>query len=185
MVVAWTRFLLEICAGRNLFSEPEDVADLAHRAEVLEFREPGGKMDHYTSALGGTVWIQFKEGLKLNRLTSPPGTFVLGDSLEKKDTTGTLGSVRERVTRGLEILKKEDPELDLASASEQEILRLCQKLPPEIRNPLHGAVLNRILTGRAETFPGIPIRPPGIRTVADRAPEGIAGAGWHFHSKNR
>ncbi len=147
MVVAWTRFLLEICAGRNLFSEPEDVADLAHRAEVLEFREPGGKMDHYTSALGGTVWIQFKEGLKLNRLTSPPGTFVLGDSLEKKDTTGTLGSVRERVTRGLEILKKEDPELDLASASEQEILRLCQKLPPEIRNPLHGAVLNRILTG--------------------------------------
>jgi len=85
--------------------------------------------------------------LKLSRLPSPPGTFVLGDSLEKKDTTGTLSSVRQRVSSGLEILKREYPGLDLASVSEQEILRLSQKLPPEIRNPLHGAVLNRILTG--------------------------------------
>lgn len=147
MVVAWTAFLLEACGRFDLSREPEAVAELAHRAEVVEFKEPGGKMDHYTSAMGGTVWIRFAGGLKVSRLPSPPGTFVLGDSLEKKDTTGTLGSVRERVARGLEILKKEHPELDLASVSEPEILGLSRNLPPEIRNPLHGAVLNRILTG--------------------------------------
>lgn len=146
MVVAWTGFLLEACARVDLAPAPEAVAELAHRAEVLEFREPGGMMDHYTSALGGTVWIQFAGGLKITRLPSPPGTFVLGDSLEKKDTTGTLGSVRERVTRGLEILRKENPGLNLASVSEQEILNLSRNLPPEIRKPLHGAVLNRMLT---------------------------------------
>lgn len=146
MVVAWTRFLLEACGRADLAPTPEAVAELAHRAEVLEFNEPGGMMDHYTSALGGTVWIQFAGGLKITRLPSPPGTFVLGDSLEKKDTTGTLGSVRERVSRGLQILKKENPELNLASVSEQEILDLSRNLPPEIRKPLHGAVLNRMLT---------------------------------------
>ncbi len=146
MVVAWTRFLLEACGRVDLAPKPEALAELAHRAEVLEFREPGGMMDHYTSALGGTVWIQFAGGFKIRRLSSPPGTFVLGDSLEKKDTTGTLGSVRERVTRGLEILRKEYPGLNLSSVSEQEILNLSRNLPPEIRNPLHGAVVNRILT---------------------------------------
>lgn len=146
MVVAWIKFLLEAGGSRDIAPEPEDIADLAHRAEVLEFREPGGKMDHYTSALGGTVWIKFAGGLQVTRLPSPPGTFVLGDSLEKKDTTGTLGSVRERVTRGWQLLKKVNPELDLATISEKELLKLTQNLPPEIRQPLHGAVLNRDLT---------------------------------------
>ncbi|MBC7349211.1 MAG: hypothetical protein H5U05_04470 [Candidatus Aminicenantes bacterium] len=146
MVVAWIKFLLEAGSSRDIAPEPEDIADLAHRAEVVEFREPGGKMDHYTSALGGTVWIKFAGGLQVTRLPSPPGTFVLGDSLEKKDTTGTLGSVRERVTRGWQLLKKVNPELDLATVSEKELLKLSQNLPPEIRQPLHGAVLNRDLT---------------------------------------
>jgi len=146
MVVAWLTFLLEACGSRDIAPEPEAVADLAHRAEVVEFREPGGKMDHYTSALGGTVWIKFAGGLQVTRLPSPPGTFVLGDSLEKKDTTGTLGSIRERVTRGWQLLKKVNPGLDLATVSEKELLKLSQNLPPEIRMPLHGAVLNRDLT---------------------------------------
>jgi len=146
MVVAWIKFLLEACGSRDMAPEPEAVADLAHRAEVVEFREPGGKMDHYTSALGGTVWIKFAGGLQVTRLPSPPGTFVLGDSLEKKDTTGTLGSIRERVTRGWQLLKKVNPGLDLATVSEKELLKLSQNLLPEIRMPLHGAVLNRDLT---------------------------------------
>lgn len=146
MVVAWTGFLLEVSRHQNLTPEPKAVAELAHRAEVVEFREPGGKMDHYTSALGGTVWIQFAGGLKTNRLSSPPGTFVLGNSLERKDTTGTLGSVRARVNRGMQILRKENPELNLNSVTEAEFLRISRSLPPEIRNPLHGAILNRDLT---------------------------------------
>lgn len=146
MVVAWIKFLLEACGRQELAPKPEDVADLAHRAEVVEFREPGGKMDHYTSALGGTIWLKFAGGLQVTRLPSPPGTFVLGDSLEKKDTTGTLGSVRERVTRGWELLKKANPELNLATVSEAELLKLSRNLPPEIRQPLHGAILNRDLT---------------------------------------
>lgn len=146
MVVAWIKFLLEASGRNDLAPAPEKVAELAHRAEVLEFKEPGGMMDHITSALGGILWIQFTPQLTITRLEAPLGTFVLGDSLEKKDTTGTLGSVRERVSRGVEMIKKENPCFDWKTASESEILPLIKNFPPEIKNPLHGAILNRQLT---------------------------------------
>jgi len=146
MVVAWTKFLLEASGASHLAERPEQVAELAHRAEVVEFNEPGGKMDHFTSAVGGLVGIKFLPQLNLTRLNAPLGKFVLGDSLEKKDTTGTLGSVRERVNAGLQMIRRVEPAFDLKKASEEEVSRLSQNLPPEIKNPLLGAVLNRELT---------------------------------------
>lgn len=146
MVVAWMKFLLEASDCHQLAPIPEKVAELAHRAEVLEFNEPGGQMDHFTSARGGLLWIRFEPELKLNSLQSPFGTFVLADSLTKKDTTGTLGSVRQRVKQGLEIIKKENPLFDLKKISENEIRQSIKTLPPELGQPLLGAVLNRDLT---------------------------------------
>ncbi|HNT00951.1 MAG TPA: galactokinase family protein [Candidatus Saccharicenans sp.] len=147
MVVAWMKFLLEASDCNHLAPSPEKVAELSHRAEVLEFNEPGGQMDHFTSARGGLLWIRFEPEFKLTSLQSPIGTFVLGDSLTKKDTTGTLGSVRQRVRQGLEMLKKENPLFDLKKITENEIRHLIKRLPPELGQPLLGAVLNRDLTG--------------------------------------
>ncbi|HRD02616.1 MAG TPA: galactokinase family protein [Candidatus Saccharicenans sp.] len=146
MVVAWIKFLLEASGHTHLAPRPEKVAELAHQAEVLEFKEPGGQMDHFTSARGGLVWIRFNPELSLTSLQAPLGIFVLGDSLMKKDTTGTLGSVRERVNQGLEKLKEENPLLDLKNINENEIRQLVKRLAPEIARPLLGAVLNRDLT---------------------------------------
>lgn len=146
MVVAWTKFLLEAGGNQSLASRPEAVAELAHQAEVVEFSEPGGKMDHYSSALGGLLWIQFSKDLKITRLKAPLGTFVLGDSLETKDTTGTLSSVRERVNQGLKKIAKAYSGLDLKVITEPEIQNFSKDLPSEIRNPLRGAILNRDLT---------------------------------------
>jgi galactokinase len=146
LVVAWIKFLLEVSGYNDLAPSPEKVAELAHRAEVLEFKEPGGQMDHFTSARGGLVWIKFSPELDLTGLQAPLGTFVLGDSLTKKDTTGTLGSVRERVQQGLDRLKKENQFFDLTRVTENEIRSLVKTLPRHIGQPLLGAVLNRDLT---------------------------------------
>ncbi|HEK85683.1 MAG: mevalonate kinase family protein [Candidatus Saccharicenans sp.] len=146
MVVAWIKFLLEAAGRSDLAPNPETIAKLAHRAEVLEFKEPGGQMDHYTSALGGILWIKFSPSLTLTSLQAPLGAFVLGDSLEKKDTTGTLGSVRERVNQGFIFLKKRFPGINLEKINLPEILPLIKDLPLEIKNPLLGAIYNRDLT---------------------------------------
>jgi galactokinase len=146
MVVAWIKFLLEIAGKSDLDVSSEATAELAHQAEVLEFKEPGGKMDHYTSALGGIVWIEFIGGLRTTGLKARLGTFVLGDSLQKKDTTGTLSSVRERVNRGLKMIKKDFPDFDLKKTTESELTQMVKHFPPEIKNPLLGAIINRNLT---------------------------------------
>jgi galactokinase len=146
MVVSWIKFLLEISDCSDLASTPQAVAEMAHQAEVLEFNEPGGKMDHYTSALGGIVWIKFKPELTVIPLQVPLGTFVLGDSLEKKDTTGTLSTVRDRVTTGIRYLKKTFQQFNLEKVTLAEINPFIKDFPAEIKNPLSGAILNRDLT---------------------------------------
>ncbi|HPN16834.1 MAG TPA: galactokinase family protein, partial [Candidatus Aminicenantes bacterium] len=62
MVVAWNKFLLE-AAGDPRASDPRELAELGYETEVAEFKEPGGRMDHYASAHGGVVWIRFEEQL--------------------------------------------------------------------------------------------------------------------------
>ncbi len=49
MVVAWNKFLLE-AAGDPRAADARALAELGFETEVAEFREPGGKMDHYASA---------------------------------------------------------------------------------------------------------------------------------------
>ncbi len=93
LVIAWTAFLLKMTQDPRA-EDPLSIARLAHRAEVVEFEEPGGQMDHFASAFGGLMFIEFKEGLPPQRLSNPLGAFVLGDSCEPKDTTGILARVK-------------------------------------------------------------------------------------------
>lgn len=83
------------------------IALLGFKAEVTEFDEPGGMMDHYTSALGGLVHLNFAEGNaeaeKINR--SIPGCFILFDSLQAKNTTKVLADAKIPVVAAVEELK--------------------------------------------------------------------------------
>ncbi len=93
LVVAWIKFLLE--SSRDKRAEmAEAIAELAFSAEVAEFKEPGGKMDHYASSLGNVISINFAAPMKVEKFKNPLKTFVLADSLIKKETTNTLGFIK-------------------------------------------------------------------------------------------
>jgi len=49
LTVAWLKFLVE-AEGVGADFSPDDLARLAHQAEVVEFGEPGGMMDHFAAA---------------------------------------------------------------------------------------------------------------------------------------
>jgi len=105
MVTAFTKLIMELyhhpCA-----EDPMKIAEFAWKAEVEEFGEPGGMMDHYTSALGGLLHIDFSSGIavteKLN--TKIPGCFVLFDSLQKKDTISVLSKSKFPTLSAIKIL---------------------------------------------------------------------------------
>ena len=94
--IAWTAFLLA-AAGDPRAAEPEFVAHVAQFSEVGEFGSPGGMMDHYSSALGGVVYLDCLEPIGWERLPDTIGPFVLIDSGTPKATNEVLGRVRKGV----------------------------------------------------------------------------------------
>lgn len=145
LVVAWVRFLLE-AAGDSRADDPAAVAELAYLSEVAEFGEPGGRMDHYASALGGVLRMRFVEPMTIVPLPPPPGEFVLGNSLEKKDTTGMLARIKSGIRRGEAEVAGRIPGFSLRSTLTEDVEAVMSRLDPDAARLLKAALLNRDLT---------------------------------------
>jgi galactokinase len=107
MIIVLTKALLEALNAEDK-DNAEKIARLGFEAEVLEFKEPGGMMDHYSSALGGLVHLNFeKEETSIERIERTiPGCFILFDSKEEKDTTRVLANAKTPVVDGLAKLSR-------------------------------------------------------------------------------
>lgn len=132
MTVVFTKVLLELM-GHEDKDNPEKIALLAWDAEVAEFEEPGGLMDHYSSAYGGLLHLTFnKDNTVVNPLkTSVPGCFILFDSLEDKQTTKVLASAKYPVLEALEELSAEGISSIRDFVENEENLVHLEKLSPE------------------------------------------------------
>ena len=151
LVVAWIKFLLEASGDKRARMEQE-IAELAFLSEVAEFREPGGKMDHYTASYGGVISIHFGNTLKVRKLKNPLKEFVLADSLLRKDTTGTLGFIKNHVLQGVSSLQNRIKDFTLNSPLTQEVEDEIEKLSPDMKRLLKGTLLTRDLTAEGEAL---------------------------------
>ncbi len=114
LVVSWINFLTRL-SDQSVILPPEQLAFYAHRAEVLEFSEPGGMMDHFSTAVGGIISIDFSPALSVEKIEAPLGTFVLGNSLEPKHTKYILANVKNQLIKIGAALKEIDPDFSLLS----------------------------------------------------------------------
>jgi galactokinase len=151
LVVAWIKFLLETAKDERA-KMADEIAELSFLAEVAEFKEPGGKMDHYTSSLGGVVSINFGEKLIVRKLKNPLKEFVLADSLQKKDTTGMLGYIKNHVLNGVANLRKTRNDFSLKNSPIQEVEDEIEKFSPDERRLLKGTLLTRDLAVEGKTL---------------------------------
>jgi galactokinase len=148
MTVAWLCFLLESADGRLRYSS-EDIARLAHQAEVVEFGEPGGMMDHFASALGGIIYVDCRPPFHVHRLTVELDGLVLGDSLEKKETLDVLASSKHDVLKGLRFIAERYSNFDLYSTQLAEVEHLIEQLPEAVARKVRANFVNRDLTREA------------------------------------
>jgi len=122
--VSWIGFLLASrYSSEELDGLRPEIAELAYVTEVEEFNESGGMQDQLASALGGVNYFTFYDRVKTEPLSAPPGSFVLGDSGEPKDTQKTLKRVRQGQEAGLKELQEISPfssnyEIEYLQASE-------------------------------------------------------------------
>ena len=147
IVVSWINFLNQM-ADEPFKLTKKEIGDLAFKAEVIEFEEPGGMMDQYTTALGNLVYLESEPSISVEKLNAPLGDFVLGDSCEQKDTFGILSRCRDtrlgilKRIRSLNIgfsLQSCDFDLDLSVLAEDE--KTLFKCTIENRNLLGEAKL--------------------------------------------
>ncbi len=148
LVVSWVHFLTRMSEQRQVPAAPV-IAALAHEAEVVEFGEPGGMMDHYAAACGGLFSLTFSPGVSLSELPARLGPLVLGNSGEPKDTTTILARVKNRVLEGVALLSRIDPGFLLQNETPDSIESLNRKLSGEQMELLRGTVHNHQITRKA------------------------------------
>ena len=64
-------------------------------------------MDHYATSLGSVLYMDFQDQTRVEKLPVNLGDFVLGDSLEPKDTKGILNRVKNGVLEIAQILTRQ------------------------------------------------------------------------------
>ena len=148
LVIAWSHFLLA-ASDRTTPPDAIEVARIGHQAEVLEFNEPGGMMDHYTSSLGGIVYIDCRGEITVDPLSIQPDGFILGDSLEPKDTMGVLKQSKEAALLGWRLMKNDMPEFDFRTTTLDQVEPYLDSLPTGARDKVHANLVNWDITCRA------------------------------------
>lgn len=147
--VAWTAALLAL-AGDPRARNREEIGRLAHLSEVPEFRGAGGVMDQFTSAVGGLVRIDPARGNAVTRLPARLGRFVLGHSLEPKDTQRILSRVQAAARRGAAWLGQRLGHfswLETSLAAAEDAARSAEDAVREDVGVALGALRNRDLLG--------------------------------------
>jgi galactokinase len=149
LTVMWIKFLAGAADNPPAFSA-EDLARLGSQAEVVEFGEPGGMMDHYCAALGGLLWIDTRPPFQVKRLAANLDGFVIGNSLEPKATLETLAQNRSEVSEGVARLKHVMPAFDLATTPLADVEGLFKYLQPASAKRVRANLVNRNITVEAQ-----------------------------------
>ena len=148
LIVSWLSFLAWM-SRQEINLPPDDLAGYGYQAEVLEFGEPGGMMDHHATAYGGIIGIDFHPHIRVKKLRTDLKEFVIGDSGEPKDTKHVLAKVKNRVLGLVSELSVKHPDFSLLHASSESIERFRKDLNAMEYELLEGTVRNHSITHQA------------------------------------
>ncbi len=148
LIVSWINFLAQM-SDQNLALEPEQIAEYAYEAEVLEFAEPGGMMDQYSTAIGGIISLDSYPEIKVKKIDVKLGKFVLGDSGEPKDTKYILSRVKQQIQKVVAELRNKYEDFSLQTVSKNDIPNYTKDLSKEQIELLDGTFRNREITKKA------------------------------------
>lgn len=156
MIIAFIKVILEAINSQDK-DDQEKIAILGFEAEVKEFNEPGGLMDHYSSALGGLVHLKFNpdktEVIRIDHAI--PKNFILFDSLQIKNTTKVLADAKYPVLEALEELKPFGITSIRDFHENKENLKLLDKLDDIKKKKIAASIDNyEILLEGKEMFEG-------------------------------
>ena len=150
LVICWLYFL-NFITERNM--ELFQMALEGYNAEVKEFQEGGGMMDHFTSVFGNLILLKpdgSKPQLKTYDLTLKG--FVLGNSMEKKATVDDLIRTKLSSLKAFKILSSIFPKFDRFYTKLEDIEPHLSSIKEEHKRKIIGNITNRDITNNAKNL---------------------------------
>lgn len=148
VVVAWIRFLLKAFGSSHQITN-ELIAQMAHEAEVLEHNSPGGKMDHYSIAIGDIIYMNTDASNKLIKIPKTLKGLIVAESGTPKDTVGMLADRKNKGLKSIQLVQEVYPNFDVQKAALSEIDKYLTILPKELQPVFIAAVQNYQITQEA------------------------------------
>lgn len=153
LLVSWIHFLTQMADVRPSAEVSRfEIGKFAVEAEVLEFGEPGGMMDQYSTALGNIMYLETVPEPMALSYPARLGTFVLGDSLEPKDTLGILKHVKFGMLDIIRQLKEKEPTFDLHTFPAEDAGRFRSDLREDQFKLLKGNLSDRDILREARAM---------------------------------
>ncbi|MBY9003402.1 MAG: GHMP kinase [Candidatus Lokiarchaeota archaeon] len=147
LVIGWLYFLDHIT---NHTLNRSQLALEGYNAEVKEFQEAGGMMDHFTSVYGNLIFLKPEEPKpQLKTYDINLDGFVLGNSMEKKATVADLVRTKFSSLKAFEILSSIFPKFNPFITKLEDIQLYLNSLKEEYKKKIIGNLRNRDITTRA------------------------------------
>ena len=121
------------------------LGEVAYQAEVIEFDEPGGMMDQFSTAMGGCIHIE-QQPLEIRNFSLNLKSFVLGHSHEPKDTLKILKHCRDKRIGILQKIQNKNPLISFNNCSEVDGISVLNNEEKEL---FRATVCNREITQKA------------------------------------
>jgi len=146
LIIAWLTFLFH--AGNQEIS-PEMRANLGYQAEVLEFKEAGGQMDHFTSSLGGFLYNETSPFFVSTAIEQKIDGLILADSGIKKNTVKNLKMIKSLSLSSFKHISELKPDFNQFFTTIEEVKPYLESLSQDEQRILIGQLENRNITKKA------------------------------------
>ncbi|WP_166925843.1 mevalonate kinase family protein [Flavobacterium poyangense] len=148
LLMAWIRFLIA-AFGVNDEVTPEFISKIGYESEVLEHREPGGMMDHFSIGVGNIVYINTKDPFSYRVIGQELKGLITGVSGVPKETIGLLGDLKGNALMSIDIVKQNFPNFDLHKSEIEDVDRYRNCLPDRLIPFFEAAIKNYHYTKEA------------------------------------
>ena len=148
LIVAWVQFLIKAFGPQELLTS-ENIAQIAFESEVLEFNNPGGKMDQYSIALGNIIYLETGANFSFEVLKKPLEGLIMADSGVPKETNNLLNKLKENSWEAIHLVKKHLPKFTIETAEFDSLESYVNFLPNNLKPYLEAALGNYTITKKA------------------------------------
>ena len=148
LVISWVHFLLKAFGPKELLTA-ESISQVAYESEVVEFNNPGGKMDQFSIGLGNIIYLETGNHFSYQVLKTPLSGLIMAESGVPKETLGLLKRLKENSWRAINEVEKHLKDFKIEKAKVANLDMYFSFLADDLKPYLEAAIGNFNVTKKA------------------------------------